>query len=329
MAGKAASIAGPPARAAWRRAEMVVPVLAFALLAALPFLMPLLGGTAYTLTIVARIMIFALGALSLALVLGYGGLVSFGHAAFIGIGSYAVGILAFHGTSEALVALPVAMLAGALFALLTGAVSLRTRGVHFIMITLAFGQMAYFTAVSLSLYGGDDGMSLWTRPTLAGTALLSDRRAFHYIVLALLVLAYLFCHRLTGSRFGRVLVGCRENETRMRALGYDPFRYRLVAYVLSGALAGLAGALLALQTGFVSPAYMTWQRSGELIIMVVLGGTGTLYGALLGAAAYILTEDFLAHFTEHWRMIFGPLLILVVLFTRGGLAALISGGRRD
>jgi branched-chain amino acid transport system permease protein len=316
--------APPPAlRAAWPALAM------FAVLALVPVLAPALGLGSYALTVASRIMIFAIAAVSLDLILGYGGLVSFGHAAFIGLGAYAVGILADAGVGEGLVLLPAAMLAAALFALLTGAVSLKTRGVHYIMITLAFGQMAYFTMTSLSAYGGDDGMTLWAKPLIAGFKWLNGRSAFHYVVLALLIAAWALCLAVTRSRFGRVLRGCRENEERMRALGYDPFAYRLAATVIAGAIAGLAGALLAIQADFVSPAYMSWQRSGELIVMVVLGGIGSLHGAILGAAAFLLAEELLSGVTEHWRLIFGPLLILVVLFLRGGLGGLLGKVRHD
>lgn len=304
-------------------------LLIFAVLALVPVVAPLLGGGSYPLTVAGRIMIFAIAAVSLDLILGYGGLVSFGHAAFIGLGAYAVGILADAGFEEGLLLLPAAMLAAALFALLTGAVSLKTRGVHYIMITLAFGQMAYFTMTSLSAYGGDDGLTLWSRPLVAGFDWLNDRSAFYYIVLLLLVAAWALCRAVTRSRFGRVLRGCREDEERMRALGYDPFVYRLAATVIAGAIAGLAGALLAIQAEFVSPAYMSWQRSGELIVMVVLGGIGSLHGAIVGAAAFLLAEELLSGVTEHWRLIFGPLLILVVLFLRGGLGGLLGKVRHE
>jgi branched-chain amino acid transport system permease protein len=303
----------------------------FVILALVPFAAKL-GPEAYVLTLVTRVMIFAIAAVSLDLIVGYGALVSFGHAAFVGLGAYSVGILASHGIGDALVALPVAILVAALFALATGIVCLRTRGVYFIMITLAFSQMAFFTASSLSPYGGDDGLTIHARDTLAGFAWIKSDGALYYVALVFLLLAFLLCRSLIASRFGRVLRGGRQNPARMAALGFEVFRYQLVAYAISGALAGVSGFLLANATNFVSPAYMSWQRSGELIIMIVLGGLGTLYGAIIGAAAFILSEEWLAGFTEHWKMIFGPLLILVVVFARGGLVGLtarISGGRRD
>lgn len=278
-----------------------------------------------------RVMIFAIVAVSLDLILGYGALVSFGHAAFVGIGAYAVGILAEGGQSEALIAFPVALIAAGAFALVTGAISLKTRGVYFIMITLAFGQMAFFTATSLSAYGGDDGLTIWGRSEVFGQDLLSDYTNFYYVVLGFLAVSYVLCRMIVASRFGRVLRGAKQSESRLAAIGINPFAYRLVAYVIAGMIAGLAGALLANQAEFVSPAYMTWHRSGELIIMVVLGGMGTLHGAILGAAGYLLLEEWLSQITVHWRIIFGPFLILMVLYARGGFGGLLNrllGGRR-
>jgi branched-chain amino acid transport system permease protein len=277
------------------------------------------GAQAYILDLFTRVMIFSIAALGLDLIVGYGALVSFGHAAFVGLGAYAVGILAAHGVNEALVALPVALLAATAFAVATGAVSLRTQGVYFIMITLAFGQMAYFTASSLAPYGGDDGLTIHVRDTVAGFALLADHRAFYWIVLACLAGCYLACRAVVVSRFGRVFRGTRENPTRLATIGFDVHRFQLVAYAISGALGGLAGFLLANHTEFVSPAYMSWQRSGELIIMVLLGGLGRLHGAIIGAIVFLLIEEWLSGVTEHWKMIFGPFLVLVVLFARGGL----------
>ena len=253
------------------------------------------------------------------LMAGYGGLISFGHAAFIGLGAYSVGILSAHGITDALIALPTALAVSALYAFLTGIVCLRTTGVYFIMITLAFGQMAFFTATSLAPYGGDDGLTIAARNTVAGFALIKDERVFYYAVLACLVGSYFFCRALVASRFGRVLRGAKENSVRTATIGFNVYRFQLAAYVIAGALAGLSGFLLANATEFVSPAYMSWQRSGELIVMVLLGGLGSLNGAILGTAAYLLTEEWLAGFTENWKVIFGPVLVVIVLFARGGL----------
>jgi branched-chain amino acid transport system permease protein len=296
-------------------ADTIVPVLLFGFLA----LAPLVSTETYLLDRFIRIMIFAIAAIGLDLMVGYGALISFGHAAFMGIGAYAVGILAAHGINEAAIALPAALAAATLFGLLTGMVSLRTRGAYFIMITLAFGQMAFFTASSLAPYGGDDGLTVRTRDTILGLPLLHNPRAFHYLAFACLLAAYLLCRALVASRFGRVFRGSRENPARLASIGFDTYRFQLVAYVVSGALGGLAGFLLANLTDFVSPAYMSWQRSGELLIMVIFGGRGRLYGAIIGAMAYLTIEELLSDYTEHWKMIFGPLLVLVAVFARGGL----------
>ncbi len=299
----------------------------FAALALLPLLSPLLGGS-YLLLIGERVLIFAIAALSLELLIGAGGLVSFGHAAFLGIGAYGAGIAASHGLGTLVVALPAALAASALFALLTGAIAVRTRGVYFIMITLAFGQMAFFVAASLAPYGGDDGLSWPGRTQVLGTRVLEDRIVFFYFTLALAAASYLLVSRLVASRFGRVLRGLTDSETRMQAIGFAPYRYRLTAYVIAGTLCGLAGFLLGNQVEFVSPAYMHWQRSGELIVMVLLGGTGSLYGPVLGSLALLVLEETLARLTEHWKAILGPLLVLVVLFARGGIAGAIEAWRQ-
>jgi branched-chain amino acid transport system permease protein len=300
------------------RTGVALPVVIFVALALMP-IVAALTTEAYVLGLVTRVMIFAIAALALDLLVGYGALVSFGHAAFIGLGAYAVGILASHGINDALASLPVALAASALFAYVTGAVCLRTRGVYFIMITLAFGQMAYFTASSLAPYGGDDGLTIKLRSTLAGLPVLANDRAFYYVVLACLLGAYLLCRSLIASRFGRVFRGARENPARMAAIGFDVYRYQHIAYVIAGMLGGLSGFLLANATEFVSPAYMSWQRSGELLIMVIFGGIGTLNGAIIGAAAFLLIEEWLSGITEHWKVIFGPVLVLVAVFARGGL----------
>lgn len=304
-----------------------VPAVLLVLLAAVPAVANA-ADMGFATSLITRILIYAIAALSLDLILGYGAMVSFGHAAFVGIGAYAVGIASAHDLWDATLTFPIAIAAAGVFALFTGAISLRTRGVYFIMITLAFGQMAYFTASSLSDYGGDDGLTMWGRSEVFGVSPFDDDTDFYYAVLACLGGCYLFLRALVGSRFGRVIAGVRENRLRMQSVGFNPYAYQLVAYVIAGMMAGLAGALLANQTEFVSPSFMSWQRSGDLIIMIVLGGMGTLHGAVLGAIAYLALEEVLSHYTEHWRVIFGPLLILVVLYARGGLGSLIgrSGG---
>jgi branched-chain amino acid transport system permease protein len=280
------------------------------------------GAETYLLDLFMRVMIFAIAALGLDLLVGYGALVSFGHAAFIGIGAYAVGILAANNINEMIISLPVAIAAAAAFAYLTGAICLRTRGVYFIMITLAFGQMAYFFTSSLAPYGGDDGLTIPMRNTLFGLALFTHERLFYYIVLGCLFGCYWLCRALTVSRFGRVFRGARQNSTRMATLGFNIYRYQLAAYTISGALGGLAGFLLANATDFVSPAYMSWQRSGELIVMIILGGIGTLNGAIIGTLTFLLLGEWLSELTENWEMIFGLLLVVIILLARGGLLGL-------
>jgi branched-chain amino acid transport system permease protein len=299
----------------------------FLALAIAPFLARF-GGEGYILSLLLRLMILGIAAMSLDLILGYGALISFGHAAFLGLGAYAVGILMSHGIDDAFLQLAAALAASALFAAATGAISLRTKGVYFIMITLAFGQMLYFLATSLAPYGGDDGMTLPRKSLVFGAKLLEQPFAFYYVVLGCLISTYALCRAIVASRFGRVLRGTRENPVRMQAIGFSPFAFQLTAYVIAGTLCGLAGFLLANQTEFVSPAYMTWQRSGELIVMVILGGLGTLHGAIVGAAAFVLLEEGLSRITELWKMIFGPMLVLVVLFARGGILGFFRWGGR-
>jgi branched-chain amino acid transport system permease protein len=300
-----------------------VPVLLFALLA----LVPLLGffiRDGYVLNLVSRVMILAIAAIGLDLILGYGALVSFGHAACVGIGAYGMGIMASHGYDGVLSGLLAALFASAVFAAITGMISLRTKGVYFIMITLAFGQMAFYTAASLRAYGGDDGLTVATRSLVMGVNFLKSDRTFYYCILAVLISVYLLCRAIVASRFGRVLQGAKQNPQRMQAIGFNPYPYQLVAYVVAGMIAGLSGFLLANLTEFVSPAYMSWQRSGELIVMVVMGGIGSLHGAIIGAAVFILLEEWLSGFTEHWKIIFGPFLVFVVLFMRGGILGAIK-----
>ncbi|WP_338311037.1 branched-chain amino acid ABC transporter permease [Bradyrhizobium sp. TM239] len=297
---------------------ILVPLLCFVPLAVVPMLPEALASS-FVVALVTRTMIFALAAMSLDFLIGYVGLVSLGHSAFVALGAYSVGLLSFHGHSGLLIHMATAIIAAGGFAIFTGAISLRTRGVYFIMITLAFGQMLYFLGTSLSAYGGDDGMSLAKRSQLYGFSVLNDPLVFYYLVFAVLLGAYLLCRLLVASRFGRVLRGLKENPVRMAAIGFPSFRYQLTAYVLSGMIAGIAGVLLANQSEFVSPAAASWQRSGELIFMVVLGGAGSLHGAIVGAFVFALLEEYLSQLTEHWGMIFGPLLILAALFARKGL----------
>jgi branched-chain amino acid transport system permease protein len=305
----------------------VVVVALLALLALLPLYVQVTGNV-FALTLFTRIVILAIAATSLNLILGYGGMVSFGHAAYLGLGGYAVGILAYEGVSAGYWQWPLALLVSALFALVVGALSLRTRGVYFIMITLAFAQMIYYVANALDRYGGDDGLTIYRRSQFAGLINLSNRTAFYYLCLALLIATILLTWRLVNSRFGMVVQGSRSNDRRMRAIGFPTFRYRLTCFVIAGTICGLAGALLANQADFVSPAMMHWTRSGDLIVMVVLGGMGSTFGPLIGAVALLVLEETLSGITEYWPIILGPLLLLIVLFARGGIDGLLAGTHR-
>jgi branched-chain amino acid transport system permease protein len=307
-------------------ATCIVAILALAPLPALLLDEP------FYITLVARIMIFAIAAMSLDLILGYGGLVSFGHAVYLGIGGYAVGILSFHGIGNGFVHFGVAIAASAIAALAIGAVSLRTSGVYFIMITLAFSQMVYFLGVSLNQYGGDDGLNIARQSDFGAWLPLDRPLVLYYFVFAVLAALLLLGSRIVESRFGMVLQGARSNERRMAAIGFPTFRYRLTAFVIAGAMCGIAGALFANLTLFVSPSIMHWSRSGEIMVMVILGGMASLFGPVIGAALYLAFESVLARLTEHWQAILGPLLVLIVLFAKAGLfgalARLVSIGCR-
>jgi branched-chain amino acid transport system permease protein len=273
-------------------------------------------------------------------------MVSFGHAVYLGIGGYAIGIFAHEGISSGFVQWPVAILASALFALGVGALSLRTRGLYFIMITLAFAQLAYYFGVGLDRYGGDDGMQIYGRSQFAGMVNLSNRTLFYYLCLALLIAAIYLVWRIVNSRFGMVIQGARSNDRRMMAIGFPTYRYRLVCFVIAGTMCGLAGALLANHTEFVSPAMMHWARSGDLIVMVVLGGMASTFGPLIGAIAFLVLEESLptviklvttplfgtlvaTKASEHWQIVLGPLLLLVALYGRGGINGFLENLRRD
>ncbi|MCC7549109.1 MAG: branched-chain amino acid ABC transporter permease [Burkholderiales bacterium] len=307
--------------------------VALPLLAALivfPFVVLAIDEPFYV-VLASRILIFALVATSLNLLVGFGGMVSFGHAAFLGAGAYVVAILMQHGVASAWIAWPAAVAVAALAALAIGAVCLRTRGVYFIMITLAFAQMVYFVFVSLKAYGGDDGLSLASRSVVAPGIDLNSDTLFYYVVLAFASTGFFLFARLVNSRFGRVLQGIRENETRMEALGYAVHRYKLGAFVLAGATAGLGGALLVNQNELASPGTLSWTQSGMLLTMVILGGVGYLWGGVMGAAALLLMEELLAAYTIHWQLGLGLVLLAVVLFAPNGLATLARaagpGGR--
>jgi branched-chain amino acid transport system permease protein len=311
----------------WLNARNAIVVLVIAGLLLLP-LYSSMTGNIFLLTLFTRIVIFAMAAASLNLIMGYGGMMSFGHAAYLGIGGYAVGILAHEGIGSGFIQWPVALIASALFALVIGALSLRTRGVYFIMITLAFAQMAYYVASGLSRYGGDDGLTIYKRSDFGGLINLSSRVQLYYFCLACMFGVIYLIWRIVNSRFGMVVQGLRSNEARMQAIGFPANRYRLVCFVISGTMCGLAGALLANNTDFVSPAVMYWTRSGDLMVMVILGGMGSLFGPVLGAIVYLVLEESLSQVTEYWALIMGPLLLLIVLFGRGGIVGLLGRLRR-
>jgi branched-chain amino acid transport system permease protein len=285
-------------------------------------------GNNFAVSLVTRIMILAIAAVSLNLIMGYGGMVSFGHAAYLGIGGYVVGILAYEGIPSGFIQWPLAILISGFAALVIGALCLRTRGVYFIMITLAFAQMIFYVGGSLSRYGADDGLTIYRRSQFAGLN-LSNKVVFYYVCFALLVVSLVLVWRLVNSRFGMVIRGSRSNDRRMRAIGFPTFRYRLTCFVIAGMLCGLAGALLANHTEFISPAAMHWTRSGDLIIMVVLGGMGSLFGPVIGSVALLVLEEALSRVTEYWQIILGPLLLAVVLYARGGINGLLAGFNRE
>jgi len=285
-------------------------------------------GQFFPLTLFTRIVILALAATSLNLILGYGGMVSFGHAAYLGVGGYVVGILAKEGVTSGFAQWPAALAVSGIFALAVGALCLRTRGVYFIMITLAFAQMIYYVAVGLDRYGGDDGLTIYRRSQFAGVIDLSGKVQFYYLCLALLLAAIWLVWRLVNSRFGMVIQGARSNDRRMRAIGFPTFRYRLAGFVVAGMMCGLAGALLANHTDFISPASMHWTRSGDLIVMIVLGGMGSLFGPLIGAVTLLMLEEGLSRVTEYWQIIVGPLLLFIVVHAHGGIDGILASLRR-
>ncbi|MEX3007822.1 branched-chain amino acid ABC transporter permease [Hoeflea sp. TYP-13] len=324
------SVAGAETLSGKQRIDrsLLIGICILAVLALTPFVTEIAGGN-YVLNLVLKAMILAIAAVSLDLLIGHGGLVSFGHAAFLGLGSYVTGIALTEGITNALPVLGLVLLICGLFALITGAISLRTSGVYFIMITLAFGQMLFFSLSSLSSYGGDDGLTLWDSPVLFGQNVFLAGSGLFYSTLIILALTWFFVGRLSVSRFGRVLRAGKENPVRVGTMGFDIFHYRLIAYVIAGLLAGVAGFLTACHAEFISPSTAAWQNSGNLIIMVVLGGMGTRNGALLGAIFVVLIEESLSLITHEWKLIFGPLLVFIVLFAKGGLVSLITrpGGR--
>ena len=277
----------------------------------------------FYITLFARILIFAIAAVGLNLILGYGALVSFGHALYIGIGAYAVGILSFHGVTSGWAHLGAGLAVGAVAATVVGWVCLRTAGIAFIMITLAFAQMFYFLSVSLKQYGGDDGLTIAARSDF-GWVNLANNTVFYYAIFAVLVALLLLFRRIVDSRFGMVLRGCKSNERRMAALGFPTMRYKLAAYVISALVCVIAGMMLANLTKFASPSFMQWQASGDLIVMIVLGGMGTLIGPVAGATGLLLLEEVLAGWTQHWMVILGPLIVVIVIVSNRGIFGVLA-----
>jgi branched-chain amino acid transport system permease protein len=285
------------------------------------FLVPVYAqwsGQSYYITLVTRMMIYGIAATSLNLLVGYTGLVSLGHALFLGVGAYGVGITAFHGMDNGWLQLLLVVAITAVVGALTGLVVLRTHGMAFIMITLAFAQMFFYLGVSLKEYGGDDGMSLPGRSRLAPFDLESNGQLY-YLALAILVATLYLSWRLVHSRFGYVLRGIKSNERRMKALGFSTVRYKLAIYVVAGVIAGIAGFLLANLSSYVSPSSSAWTISGELVVMVILGGIGTVFGGALGALALLLIEELLSSMTEHWMAVLGLLIVAIVLIAKNGI----------
>lgn len=315
-----------------RRTASTLGIVLLALVAlAYPFAMRALDADFY-ISVASRIMIYGIAAASLNLILGYGGMVSFGHAAFVGIGAYVVGIGIVEGLTSGWLAFPLAIGVAALAAVGIGAVSLRTRATYFIMITLAFAQMLFYLVNSVKAYGGDEGLPIKVRSDFGFGLNLKDDLTFYLVVLAFLALTLLLVHRIMGSRFGRVVLAMRDDDLRAEAIGYPTFRYKLILFVIGGALGGLAGALMVNQQNYVSPNALYWTQSGALMIMVILGGVGTLWGPLIGAAVMLLLEEVVSAYTVHWQFYVGWVLLAIVLYAPRGLVGLIDRvrpGRRD
>ena len=307
------------------RAWVMVAVLA--LLAVGPYVANEMGHGFY-LDLATRLICLAIAAVSLNLILGYGGMISFGHAAYIGLGAYCVGIPAYYEYTSGFLQFPLAVGVCALFALITGALCLRTKGVYFIMITMAFSQMVFYLFVSLDEYGADDGLTIDYRSEFAGLIDIEDAVTLYYFCFVSLLVAIYIVHRIVNSRFGMAIRGARSNEPRMRAVGYNTYAYRLTCYVISGAMCGFAGALLGNFTNFISPEMMDWTRSGELMFMVIVGGSGSLFGPVLGALGFLVLEDQLSELWIHWKLVFGVILILTVLFVRGGIDGFLKSLER-
>ena len=279
----------------------------------------------YYMNLFARLMIWAIAAISLNLILGYGGLISFGHALYLGIGAYAVGICSYYDINNIFIQVPIALGVATIISFVFGGISLRTRGVYFIMITMALTQMIYYLSISIEEYGSDDGLIIYVRSEF-GTNIINLDNPFHryYLIFLVMVGCLYLTYRLIHSRFGYVIRGAKSNELRMEVIGHSTFRYRLVCFMIAGVMCTLAGVLSANVEKFVSPDVMHWTRSGELIFMVVLGGMASILGPLTGAMVFWLISEILARFTEHWHIIFGPFLILVVLLSPRGIDGMLG-----
>ena len=306
-------------------------ILVLALLAA-AVLFPLTGAAFYT-DLAMTVMILAIFALSLDLLVGWTGLVSFGHAAYFGVGAYALALVApKYEAANVWLTLPLAVIAAGVAALLVGAFVVRVRGVYFIMVTLAFAQMFYFLVHDTEFGRGSDGITMNLKPTatVAGVALFDTANARHsyWFILASLLLVFAFLRVLLRSPFGRVLQGIRSNEHRMRSLGFPVYRYKLAAFAIAGAIAGLAGYLFAMQTGFVNPELLSWHRSGNVLLVLILGGSGTLYGAIAGAVAFVGLQEIFSALTNRWQLLLGAAIIALVIFLPGGLASVGARFRR-
>jgi len=312
------------------RRRVALALLALVLLALPPAMQAL--GAGYYVSTAGKIVVFAIAATSLNLVLGYGGMVSFGHAAFFGLGAYATGVLVSEGVLNGGAHLFATVALTALAALVIGAISLRTRGVYFIMITLAFGQMLFYLANSIKGYGGDEGLNIRAR-SLVGFGLdLKDAPTFYYVALAVLAATLLALDAFVRSRFGRAIVAIRDDDTRAEALGFATYRMRLLVFVAAGAVAGIAGALSVNQQGYVSPNLLHWTQSGTLMVMVILGGVASLWGGVLGAAVLVILQEALSAYTTHWEFWTGWVLLAVVLFAKRGIVGILTAlapGERD
>jgi len=325
-----AGATGPVAAQRTRRAQAAAALLLL-IAVALPWVLDVLG-MGYYLSLASRVLVYAIAASSLNLVLGYGGMVSFGHAAFVGLGAYVTGIMISEGIASGGAHLLATVTVTSLAALVIGAISLRTRGVYFIMITLAFAQMLFYLTNSIKAYGGDEGLNIRTRSTIGfeGFALdLKNGHVLYYVALAVLVAVLVALARFVPSRFGRAVLALRDDDVRAEALGFPTYRYKLIVFVVAGAIGGVAGALYVNLTGYVSPNLLHWTQSGTLMVMVILGGVASVWGGVAGAAALLLLQEVFSAYTEHWEFWIGWVLLAVVLFARRGLAGLLTarGGK--